>query len=91
MDLWTIRILPIIFGSALELTPLILTKLHFFGKLQLISVHLSVKAIIFFENTRQAASPGIDRTPMPDRFLGVDFRSNIVKVALAERFYRCAL
>jgi hypothetical protein len=58
---------------------------------QLISVQLSIEAVVLLEYTCQRSYPSVDRTPMCNAFPGIDFRHYIFEMLLAVRLDRNTL
>jgi hypothetical protein len=59
--------------------------------LQIIRIHLRIKAVILFEHTCQGSYPSVDTTPVCYAFAGVDFWYYVFEMLLAERLYRSTL
>lgn len=68
------------------LTPLIFTKINLLLQLQLIGIHLSIKAIVLLQHACQTSSACVDSTPVRNGLRSIDFGGNILKMTLAKLF-----
>jgi hypothetical protein len=67
-----------------EHTSLVFPEFDLLFQFKLVRIHFSVEAVVFLENTGQAASSCVDGAPVSNRFSGIDFRNYIFKMLLAE-------
>lgn len=66
------------------LTSLIFPKIYLLLQIQLISIHLSIEAIIFFQYACQASRARVDSTPVRNGLRSVDFRGDVLEMTLAK-------
>jgi hypothetical protein len=63
---------------------MVFSELNFFLKFQIISIHLCIKAVVFFEDTSQRAYSSVDTAPMSYALTGIKLWQYVLQVLLSK-------
>jgi len=80
-------------GSKMQMvrTPLVFPKLNWLFQLQLVGVHLGVKAVVWLEHDCQVTRTGVNRAPRRHRLPRVDLGLHVFQMSLSKTLDGTAL